>query len=87
VVLADLLNDIVADVKKYIVVGDEALQAQALWMVHSHALDAFDISPFLVFTSVVKESSKTKEMEVISCIVPKGFHHTSCTPRQLGEGG
>jgi hypothetical protein len=45
--------------------------AIALWCLHAHAIDYFDISPFLILTSVNMRSGKTTTIQVIERLVPR----------------
>ena len=48
---------------------DGAAEAIALWVLHTHALEAFLISPRLAITSVVMRSGKTTLLDVLSRLV------------------
>lgn len=45
--------------------------ALALWVAHTWALDAFEVSPYLVITSPEKRSGKTRLLEVLEQLVPR----------------
>lgn len=51
----------------------EAADAIAAWIVHCHALDAFDTTPRLALLSPEPGSGKTRVLEVIEPIVPNGM--------------
>jgi len=51
---------------EYVVLEDDAAEAVALWVLHTHALEAFLISPRLAITSVVMRSGKTTLVDILS---------------------
>jgi putative DNA primase/helicase len=63
---AILLNELTAAIRRYVVLEDGAAEAVALWVLHTHALGAFLISPRLAITSVVMRSGKTTLVDVLS---------------------
>ncbi len=68
---AQLLNDIVATFQRFVVLPDSAAPAIALWSVHTHALEAAQISPILGITSPEKRCAKTLNLEILEQIVTK----------------
>jgi hypothetical protein len=48
---AELLTAITKSVLRYMVMEPGAAECVALWVVHTHAIDAFDITPRLALTS------------------------------------
>ncbi len=68
---AVLLGEVSDFVRRYIVLqGDHFYDAVALWVLHAHAIGAFDTSPRLLFKSPEKESGKTRALEVLETITP-----------------
>jgi len=53
---AELLKDIVAVFQRFVILTESAAPALALWSVHTHALEAAQISPILAITSLVTRS-------------------------------
>ena len=51
------------------VLNDGAAEVVALWVLHTHAIDASVISPRLAITSVVMRSGKTTLVDVLSQLV------------------
>jgi hypothetical protein len=50
--LADLLDGIAAFYERYIVFQSRAqVTAITLWVAHTHALEAFDVTPYVAITS------------------------------------
>jgi hypothetical protein len=66
-----LLDEVVAFVRSYIVLpADYLYDGVALWILHAHAIDAFDITPRLAIRSAEKESGKSKLLQVLEVLVP-----------------
>ena len=64
-----LLNDITAALRRYVVLEKGAAEATALWIVHTYCFDAFAITPRLAITSAVMRCGKTTLLDVLSCLV------------------
>jgi hypothetical protein len=62
---ADLLDDLAAFVRRFVVLSAEQASAIALWVVHTHAIEAADSTPYLAVTSAEKRSGKTRLLEVL----------------------
>jgi hypothetical protein len=71
---AALLTDLVNFVRRYIVLPEEAAVVIALWIVHAHAIEAFDVTPYLSITSPEKRSGKSRLLEVLKLLVPNPLH-------------
>jgi hypothetical protein len=71
VALALELATLVAHLRRYVRFSKpEQAIAVALWIAHAHARDAVEQSPILAITSPVKQSGKTRLLEVVSTLVP-----------------
>jgi hypothetical protein len=66
---ADLLEAVVALVRRYVVLTDTQAAAVALWTVHTHALEAAETTPYLAITSPEKRSGKTRLLDVLELVV------------------
>jgi putative DNA primase/helicase len=64
-----LLKEMTAAMRKYVVAEQGAAEVAATWAVHTHALDAFSISPRLGITSAVMRCGKSTLLDVLSCLV------------------
>ncbi len=70
---ARILDDLTTTLCRFVAFpSDHAAIAVALWIVHTHALDAFDSSPRLALLSPEPQSGKTRTLEVIE--------HTASAP-------
>jgi hypothetical protein len=67
--LASLLDDLAAFVRRFVVVSPAQATAISLWVAHTHAFDAADASPYLAVTSAEKRSGKSRLFEVLELLV------------------
>jgi hypothetical protein len=71
--LADVLDEIEATIMRYIIFPSEHEPvALALWVPHTHALEAAWFSPYVHLTSPDRESAKSRSLEVLEPLVPDG---------------
>lgn len=67
----DMVVKVRAFVTRYVVLpGQEYGDIVALWIMHTHTIEAADTSPRLVAKSAEKESGKTRLLEVLEQLVP-----------------
>ena len=78
-----LLNDIRDSIKRFIVASPEAIIAETLWIIFTHTLDAFSISPLLVFSSPVRQCGKSINQAVVSKFCPKSLVTSNISPAAL----
>lgn len=76
---AKLLDDIVAAFRRYIVLPGHAAEALALWVVHSHTLDAAYISPRLAITSPLPRCGKSTVLFLLWPLVVRPLHAANLT--------
>jgi putative DNA primase/helicase len=69
--VADLLNEIVSEISRYLALPDGAAAATALWVVFSHLHDNAPVSPLLTISSPVKRCGKTTLMTLLTELVPR----------------
>lgn len=66
-----LLDQVHAFMRRFVAFpSPEAAIATAAWVIHAHALDAFDTTPRLALLSPEPGSGKTRALEVIELLVP-----------------
>lgn len=58
-------------VRRYVLLSAVQADANALWTLHSHAIEAAAATPYLWITSAVKESGKTRLLEVLDLLVAR----------------
>jgi hypothetical protein len=72
---AQLLDDTIAFLKRFIVFADDAQPiAIALWVLHTHALDAAECTPYLNVESAEKRSGKSRLLEVLGALARGSVH-------------
>lgn len=69
--LAITLDRVASFVLRYVAMSDEQADAVALWIAHTHTLDAFELSPYLTFSSAEMRSGKTTAMKVLGLLVAR----------------
>jgi hypothetical protein len=72
--LGELLDDMVAFLTSYIVFPTPLYaKVVALWIVHTHVLDAFDLTPYLSITSAQRECGKTHLLKLITRLAVRAW--------------
>jgi 5S rRNA maturation endonuclease (ribonuclease M5) len=71
--LAELLDDLAAFVRRFVVINAHQALVIALWIVHTYALAAADTTPYIAATSAEKRSGKTRLLEVLQLLVRKAL--------------
>ncbi len=66
---AEILDWIVNFLRRFVSLSMEQARAAALWIVHTHAIDAADSTPYLSINSAEKQSGKTRLLEVMKLLV------------------
>ena len=66
-----LFNLLLKHLKTFIVADESALVAAAMWIVHAHVHEAFDISPILLISSPVKGCGKSTLLDILEILVPR----------------
>src|SRR3989442_1464093 len=66
---AEILGDIQKYVRRFVAASDAQLVALALWIEHTYALDAAEITGYLNIHSAVKRSGKSLLLEVLAELV------------------
>lgn len=67
--LAEVLEEIVYKIGRYVWVREEALWTAALWAAWTWVFDRFDVAPILFITSATHRCGKTRLLECLSAIV------------------
>ena len=52
-------------VRRFVVLSPDQAAVVALWIAHTHSIDAFEQTPYLAITSAEKRSGKTRKLEVV----------------------
>jgi len=80
---AELLEELVGILKKYLVLPLYAAEMLALWIIHVHALDAWWVSPILVILSPTKRCGKSTLLIMLTKLVPRALPTSNITPAAL----
>ncbi len=75
-----LLDDLVAAFQRYLALPDGAAEALTLWVVHTHAHDAADVSPRAAFTSPELGCGKSTSLAVLRRLVPRPLPASNISP-------
>jgi hypothetical protein len=81
-VILDRTADAIRD---YVVVADAQRDALALWAAHCHAFDAAEATPYLHIKSVMRESGKTRLLEVLEILTPRAVKVGATTSAALAR--
>src|SRR5258708_36548376 len=66
---ANLLKDIAHFIRRFVVLSDAQATELSLWVVHTHAFQAANATPYQNIHSAEKESGKTRLIEVFGFLV------------------
>src|SRR5262249_30319419 len=69
--LAALLHAVGPLVRRYVVLTSAQRDAVALWIAHTHALDAFDVTPYLDVNSPERRSGKSRLFDLLELLVAR----------------
>jgi hypothetical protein len=74
---AALLGEIETLLQRYVVLRPAQYTAVALWVMHTHAFEAAEVTPYLQVFSPEKGSGKTRLLEVLELLVAKPWRVTT----------
>jgi len=81
---AALLDEVDAMLSRFVAFPSvETRHAVALWVAHTHVVDAFETTPRLAFLSPEPGSGKTRALEIVEMLVPAPLLTTNATPAYL----
>lgn len=79
-----VLDDLASFIRRFVAFPlPEQLAAVALWIMHTHTLDAFDHTPRLVINSPEKQCGKSRLLEVAELTVRRPRLNTSMSPAYM----
>lgn len=79
----DLLNAIVEALRAHMVMPDGAVEAVALWVLHTYAYASAYVSPLLAITSPEKRCGKTTLQTLLQALVARPLSASNITPAAL----
>jgi putative DNA primase/helicase len=71
---AELLIEIVGEIRKYVVLPSAAADAVALWILHTHVIDASGIAPILFVTSPAPACGKSTILALVESLSHKAIY-------------
>ena len=80
---AHLLADVLDYLRRYMVLSDEQAGTIALWVLHTHALDAANATPSLRVTSAVPSCGKSRLFDVLRPVVAGGLKTSGLSAAML----
>ncbi len=75
-----MLKTLENTIRRHVVLPEHGPLTCALWIIHSHALDASDISPFLALRSPIKRCGKTTFLDLLLELVYGGRVSSNISP-------
>lgn len=80
---AQLLDDIVSTMKRYVVAEDATIHAAALWVIHTWLMDVWTVSPIANITAPEMRCGKTLFLQTLGELVYRPLSTSSITPAAL----
>lgn len=80
---AALLDDIAAWLREYVVMTPAQADVCAFWVLHSHALDAADYTPYLHITAPEKRCGKSRLLEALELLAARAWRCDRTTAAAL----
>jgi putative DNA primase/helicase len=80
---AELLDEIVATFRRYVVMVEGADVAVSLWVLHAHAFEAWWLSPYLSLESPEKRCGKTTALEIVGAMSSRKLPAANISPAAL----
>ena len=71
VALSSVLVRVRLFIRRFVVLSAEQATAVALWVAHTHAIDAAECTPYLHATSATKRAGKTRLLEAVEPLVAR----------------
>jgi hypothetical protein len=66
-----ILDDVIGLIRRFVLLTEAQAAVVALWVFHTHGIDAADATPYLAVTSAEKQSGKTRLLEVLNLLVAR----------------
>lgn len=78
-----LLDGLVATFHRFVALPEGAPEALALWVVHTHAVDAADVTPRLALASPTRRCGKSTTLAILGGLVARPLPAANITPAGL----
>lgn len=79
----ELIDEIVAAIKRFVALPDTLAHAVALWVLFAHTFEAYEVSPRLFVTSPEKRCGKSTLLKVIRRLTPKPMLLSNASPSAM----
>jgi putative DNA primase/helicase len=73
----ELVSELTAAIRKYVVLSKNHALAATLWAIHCYCFDAFECTPRLAITAPEKRCGKTTLLDVVGLLVPRSLSTAS----------
>lgn len=80
---SDLLDEIISEIRKYVVLPLHESVAVALWVIHTHCFDIWQHTPRLAIASPEKGCGKSTLLDVLAPLVPRAIKCENLTAAVL----
>lgn len=80
---ATLLGELAQTIRRYVVLDPAGAYAEALWAVHTHAIEVAHVSPRLAITSPEKRCGKTTNLNLLGAFVARPLPTANMTTATL----
>jgi putative DNA primase/helicase len=78
-----LIEAVVSAIGRFVVMSSTSATTVALWVLHAHTHNAFDVSPILLVSSPTKGCGKSTLLDLLARLVPRPMLSASCTAAVL----
>jgi len=76
----DLLDRIVATIREYVILAEHEARASALWILHAHGFDGWQVTPRLAIRAPTPGAGKSVLLDVLGCMVPRALEAENLSP-------
>lgn len=78
-----LIQDLVGEIKKYVVLSNHAALVMALWVIHTWCAELFSRSPLLLINAPERECGKSQALKIIGKLVRRPIETSNITMASL----
>ncbi len=80
---AEILDSVMAFIRRFVSLTEAEYRVIALWIPHTHAIEAAEFTPYLDISSAEKESGKTRLLEVLKILVANPWGTENASPAAM----
>lgn len=82
----EVLDSVAAFLSEYVIINRHELVAVVLWLAHTHAIEAAEITPYIHIYAPTRESGKTQLATMLEWLCARGWRVEGITPSSLIRG-